>query len=279
MNVSTPKLGLLGHNISYSLSPMIHQFSAKLLGKNDPYSLYDIPESEVGAFLSQFSREGGIGLNVTTPYKNIVARLTRSSHSAVNTIRPIGHEQWETTSTDGIGFLRSLDYLNTEISQFSNLLILGSGGVTDALITTLTEIHPELTIHIFRRNKLRDQELKNLLKEESFINFHSFSRKSLERIFESTSNQSLLIQATSAPSYGEDLSDLVPALIQFKGVFVDLIYQNPSALLKYCLDKNIPACNGLPMLIGQALASQEFWWGVCAPFDQVFAHVIRQIRA
>lgn len=279
MTLSTPKLGLLGCNISYSLSPHIHQFSAKLLGKSDQYSLYDIPEADVENFLTWFSEEGGLGLNITTPYKNTVAKITGSRLSSVNTIRADGPKRWLTTSTDGTGFLRSFEFLKTDIRSYSNLVILGSGGVTDSLLSLFNDNEHLLNIHILRRNNKRDHELRSLVSTDKSLAFHPFSPEFLDEVLRNGQGESLLIQATSAPSHGDDLSQFIPALTHFNGAFVDLIYKNPSSLLKHCLKRGIPACDGLPMLIGQALASQQFWWGQSAPFETVYEHMASVMQA
>ena len=279
MTPSTPKLGLLGCNISYSLSPHIHQFSAKLLGKSDQYSLYDIPEADVENFLTRFSEEGGLGLNITTPYKNTVAKITGSHLSSVNTIRADGPKRWLTTSTDGTGFLRSFEFLKTDIHRYSNLIILGSGGVTDSLLSLFYERSNHLNIHILRRNGRRDHELRSLVRAKHSLTFYPFAPENLDEILRNCQGENLLIQATSAPGHGDDLSQFIPAMTHFNGAFVDLIYKNPSSLLEHCLKRGIPACDGLPMLIGQALASQQFWWGQSASFEKVYEHMASIIQA
>jgi shikimate 5-dehydrogenase len=55
----------------------------------------------------------------------------------------------------------------------------------------------------------------------------------------------------------------------FRGVFVDLVYGQPSALLKVATEKGIPSQDGLPMLIEQARASQQYWWGTSVPYSEI----------
>ena len=86
------KLGILGHGISYSLSPLIHKEAMRILGISGSYEIFDRDESQVENFLSRCADSGLRGLNITTPYKetalkyctevsDVVARM-----GAVNTL-------------------------------------------------------------------------------------------------------------------------------------------------------------------------------------------------
>ena len=66
------KLGVLGNGISYSLSPEIHNSFAKEHGIDIVYEIFDIPVNPIG-FIESFFNQGGVGLNITKPYKEIVA--------------------------------------------------------------------------------------------------------------------------------------------------------------------------------------------------------------
>jgi shikimate 5-dehydrogenase len=82
-------------------------------------------------------------------------------------------------------------------------------------------------------------------------------------------SDSIVTQATSAPLYGEDLSDLIPAFCDYDGLFMDMVYGQPSGIFSFLLSEGKVACDGLPMLIEQALASQRLWWGRSDSYDRV----------
>ena len=66
-----------------------------------------------------------------------------------------------------------------------------------------------------------------------------------------------MIQATSAPNQGNDLSFLAQGLEGFWGFFFDLIYGKTSYLFEYLQNKGIPVLDGLSMLIEQALLAED----------------------
>src|SRR4051812_10006548 len=86
------KLGILGHPLSHTLSPVLHQALLAELRLKGEYLPYDIPPEQLSAHLSKFIAEGGHGLNVTIPHKVTVMPLLNSVSQnaqligAVNTI-------------------------------------------------------------------------------------------------------------------------------------------------------------------------------------------------
>ena len=67
------KAGVLGREISYSLSPQIQKLFAKAADIEIDYKIYDVEDDPI-AFIYDFFKKGGIGLNITKPYKEIVAQ-------------------------------------------------------------------------------------------------------------------------------------------------------------------------------------------------------------
>src|SRR3989338_1427991 len=122
-------LGLLGRGISYSLSPWIQNAAVQSLELPARYRLFDLEPEAVPPFLQEFWAEGGVGLNVTQPYKRDVADQEQSTRPANNTLyREAPHVQWQSLSTDGEAFLQAVD-LFWGREAFSHWVFLGNGGV------------------------------------------------------------------------------------------------------------------------------------------------------
>ena len=128
--------GLLGWQISHSYSPKIHS----LLGSY-PYSLFDIPPDQLGAFLRSNSFDG---LNVTIPYKKSVipflTKLTPEAQmlGAVNTIIRrgdvlIGH------NTDYFGFQSMVQQVGLSV-EGKKVIVLGSGGASNTVTQVLCQL-------------------------------------------------------------------------------------------------------------------------------------------
>ncbi len=263
---STRILGLLGSGISHSLSPFIHNFSAQALGMDSVYLPLDssgkkFPER---SFFQTMWDIGALGFNITVPFKEQAARMfSDSGLSSVNTLYR-GESNWLATSTDAEGFVLGLQQNKLELQKFPNIILLGNGGAALALYDYFLK-KTRLPIVVLRRSPDRDS---HWLKPLDRVRFDQLDAKTLAEICRLEPG-SLLIQTTSAPLHGDRLESLVPALDKFEGALVDLVYGKTSALLDTTRAKGLPAQDGLPMLIGQALLGQKLWWGRSAAFKDV----------
>ena len=138
--------GLLGHNISYSLSPCMHNSAFGHFGINAEYVIFDIKPAGLRKFVEEIGSGEVSGINITVPYKadvmgimleNGSSRIEESARNigAVNTIRS-DSGCLEAFNTDGAGFAESLkDDLDLSLEKLSdkNVLLLGAGGAGRAV--------------------------------------------------------------------------------------------------------------------------------------------------
>lgn len=270
ISADTRLMGVIGQNISHSLSPAIHNFSAQDLGINVAYVVLDVPQANVRYLLSSLWEVGALGFSVTSPHKETVARLT-NNHSlrAVNTVVR-DHYGWSAASTDAEGLSQAIQHLGFDFKGFTRVLILGNGGVTQSILHHISqsfEVCPEVVV--FRRDPGRDELLKSVVSKELSLRFEEFDVVSLSRETQGRSGETILIQATNAPLLGESLGALSPALDQYHGVFVDLVYGTTSALLEAAKRLKIPYQDGMPMLIEQARLAQKLWWGKAVSYERI----------
>lgn len=269
-------MGLLGADIHYTMSPRLHNRAAALLGINAAYLPLSMPESAIKSFLDVAWDLGALGFNVTTPHKAFVASIIPGCKLAsVNTVFR-GKNWWEAASTDGAGFALGLKRLGINISEFSDLIILGSGGVVAAILAYMSQLAlvnqlPTLPmVHLLSRGRDCNDSLRSLWLQQGEIRFSDLNLKNLQNTL-SMARQGLLIQATSAPHRGDDLSELCPALKGFSGVVSDLVYARPSALFQVAKEYGLKAQDGTAMLIEQARLAQRLWWGRAAPYEELEA--------
>lgn len=139
--ISPPSLGLLGHNIDYSLSPQIHTFWLQYFNIPFTYQRFDLPEDDLPIFVHQTKLCPLIGYNVTIPYKEkIMPFLDQIDEfaqlcGAVNTVK-IGTNSTKGYNTDGEGFFNSLGSI-PGLDPGWDIMILGAGGAAKGLIATL----------------------------------------------------------------------------------------------------------------------------------------------
>jgi shikimate dehydrogenase len=261
-------LGILGSGISHSLSPLIHNYSAAQLGIDAVYLRFDSPSKQFPGpdFFRAMWDFGALGFNVTVPFKEEAARtFLGSGLASVNTIYR-GNNGWEATSTDAEGFLLGLAQLGCGLDDHEAVVFLGNGGAALALYEHFLKVTQRPLI-VLRRTPERDAAWPKPAGRVEFLDLDAATLDALCQRYPKI----LLLQTTSAPLYGDRLDHLLPGLGSFKGTFVDLVYGKTSALLDEVKTRKIPAQDGLPMLIGQALLGQKLWWGKSAEFSDVEA--------
>lgn len=267
---STQFGGLIGRGISHSLSPLIHNSSAALLGLDVVYLPFDCAESPSEAFFKLMLTVNCYGFNVTLPYKETVAQVLTSQQDKLslscNTLIPKS-THWEVTSTDADGFIAGLSEMGSKLEDFSAFIFMGHGGAAKALITKIQSERPHHAVFVMQRNVSPRTDASGIQR----INFEPSELELLVRKYP----EALVIQCTSAPLRGDDLSRFCPALKALRGAFVDLVYGSASALLKEAEKLNLPCQDGIPMLIHQALLSQKLWWGQAVSFSDIKSAVAR----
>ncbi len=254
MNNDTNKkvYGLLGRTLGHSYSEMIH----KELGNPD-YRLIELEPEELPGFFA--GNEIG-GLNVTIPYKRSVMEYcdTLSERakaiSSVNTIisTPSGLHG-DNTDAYGLEYMAKragIDFLGKKV------VIFGSGGASLTAKYVAKESGATSIVVVSRSGE---------------DNYDNLSRHS---------DAQLLINATPVgmfPKSGESVVQ-VSQFPECEGV-LDLVY-NPrrTALLMMAQERGIPNSNGLPMLVAQAKAAEELFFGNKIP-DSENERILGLIRA
>ena len=142
----THRAGVIGKDISYSLSPRIHKLFSQASGINLDYEIHDIDKDPI-PFIYDFFKKGGTGLNITKPYKEIVAKEFSTSLDSVNCL----YGEIDATSTDGSGFIADIKSKNISLND-SNILLFGLGGAGKSI---LKEIKTTKNIYVENRTKAK----------------------------------------------------------------------------------------------------------------------------
>ncbi len=245
------RAGLLGECLLHSYSPRIHRELADY-----SYSLFEMPEAEVSAFLSSNRFDA---LNVTIPYKKTVLPfLSGISEEArrigsVNTITRTPNGLFG-DNTDYFGFSCLLDQSGICV-RGRKVLILGSGGASETARTVCTDRGAEITV--ISRNG-RD-------------NYSNLERHR---------NADVIVNTTPVgmfPGNGKVPLDLT-FFPRLSGV-IDMIY-NPAktGLLLNAERLGIPFVGGLVMLVAQAKQACELFLGETIDNREI-DRIVRKISA
>ncbi len=268
------RLGLIGRNISYSLSPQIHEWGLRTLRLQGEYQIYDIAAEEIEPLLRKGEWDG---LNVTVPYKTDVIRycsrvtLTAQAARAANCVY---REQDAIIGDnfDGAGFRFALNSLNNRERVLQSALIIGSGGAARAVAANLIADYPKLSITIVARNPEAARQLISLSERMAIVTVDEMKCTAI--IYD------LVVQATpigSVNTPGLPLDGPLP--ITSDSLVMDSIYApRKTDFLKQAEQRGARIMNGLPMLIGQAAASFTRWTGQIFPLEQAIRELMPKLE-
>jgi shikimate dehydrogenase len=269
--------GLLGRNIDYSLSPLMHNAAFEYHQIPAEYRLFDIPDDELGDFLIQAVKGGNIsGLNVTVPYKMKVRPVLENDPDievitddwidllgAVNTVKIEGNRV-RLSNTDTQGFIRSLRTdTGYDVSKADEIFIAGAGGAGRAISLYLAMVSRGVRINVY---DIDDEKLLSL-KETFDANLDVLGSNELNLISPDGDMEkvvrgcSLVVNATPLGVRPDDRTPVpVEALPEDAAVY-DLVYARRTELVRRARERGLKATGGLGMLVAQGALTFTIWTG------------------
>lgn len=244
--------GLLGRKLGHSWSVPIHA----ALG-NSAYRLIELEPEELPGFLA---REDIGGLNVTIPYKRDVMPhcdeidpMAREIGS-VNTLVRRSDGKLYAYNTDAVGFCYMVERAGISFAG-RKVLVLGSGGASHTVVACARKLGAREVVVISRSGP---------------DNYENLSRHA---------DGEIVVNTTPVGMYPQVGCSAVGLRLfpSCQGV-VDLIY-NPqrTALLLQAEALGLPCTDGLPMLVAQATAAEEHFFGRAIP-DSENERILAQLR-
>ena len=279
MTSKTRMVGLFGHPVSHSQSPLMHNKAFAEKGLPFAYAAFDVAEEDLPEAVAGIRALGLRGVNVTIPHKVAIMPLLDEIDplaeriGAVNTVvnengRLIGY------NTDGLGYVRSLvEDTHIELKQ-QVVTMLGAGGAARAVAFTLAQ-QGVRQIQIINRSRERAALLAehvNTLTPTRVVD----REDGKEAIAQST----LLINTTSIGMYPHVDEMPIPAEWLHKELVVsDLIY-NPleTRLLREARLLGAKTHSGIGMFVNQGALAFELWTHESAPTERMREVVLEQLR-
>lgn len=268
INASTGLISLIGHPVEHSLSPQMHNYIYNHMGLNYVYMAFDVQPVDVGESIKGFKALKVKGFNVTVPHKEAVMPFLDHIDpmaelvGAVNTVVSrdgmlIGY------NTDGVGFMRSLEYRGVDVKN-KKALILGAGGACKAVAAALA-------MRGVQRITIANRTLQKAEAVAASINHHIAAIAyaiSLDDIMQ-LERPDILVNTTPLGMWPYTDGCPIPDGYDLSGIELvyDLIY-NPeqTLLMKKAVDSGCQAMNGLDMLIWQAIEAIRIWFDVDVPY-------------
>ena len=266
----TKVLGIIGHPVAHSLSPLMQNAALKALGLDYIYVPFAVEPQNLSAAVNGLRALGIHGFNVTIPHKTaIIPLLDRVSpeaelSGAVNTVcREDG--LFVGYNTDGIGFIKSLVDDLVFNPDGATVLILGAGGAARGAVAALCGAGVTKII-VANRTRSKGEALVDTFRGKySHVKFALSSQETAE-LDEYLREAKLIVNTTSVGMNGSSFECLdVDAFLPDARVY-DMVYSPPETpLLVAARGRNLFCANGLGMLAAQGEAAFSLWTGMDPP--------------
>ena len=265
----TDRYAVIGNPIEQSKSPLIHEAFAEQTGQDLRYERIRASDDGFDAALEAFRREGGLGLNVTAPFKldaaraATVLRVPARRAGAANCLRFDG-DAIEADNFDGVGLLRDVT-ANLHLSlRGRRVLLLGAGGAARGVLAPFLGAVPT-EIVLANRTASAAERLA-----ESFSPVIPAGFDDLAGL----GTFDLILNATSASLYGVRLE--IPDCVFGAGSLAyDLTYgKGLTPFLCQAKQAGVTRLHdGVGMLVEQAAEAFAWWRGVRPRTDDVIARM------
>lgn len=268
------RLQVIGDPVLHSLSPRIHSAMLAELGLDVPYTAHVVKKGGLPEYLAWAKENGITGFNATMPHKEDLLPLLdelgedAGRFGAVNTVCLRGGK-WIGHNTDGAGCLAALD--EAGMWPAKKIVVLGAGGAAKAIALKLASFGAE-RVWVCNRTLAKAERLCTLPNMTAAV----FDPDTLKRL---CAEADLVVNGTNLGMEGQgQFPDFgfLEALREGAGVFDAIYHPAETELLKRAKERGMKACNGLPMLIHQAIFALEYF--LDRPLDhERMAEVIKSV--
>tara|TARA_B100001564_G_C20573572_1_gene639561 strand:- start:11 stop:838 length:828 start_codon:yes stop_codon:yes gene_type:complete len=260
----TKKAAVMGWPVDHSLSPKVHGYWLDYYGIDGMYDLY--PVSDEGDLFEQhvrsLARNGYSGVNVTIPFKErallCVDEVTDVARAigAVNTIIVKQDGLLLGTNTDAFGFIQNI---LSSIQDFDfkdkHCVCIGAGGAAKAIVYGLIEAGAAI-VEVTNRTREKAEEIASQFPDRVRV-------KDWSEVIFFTDREDFLVNTTALGMSGKPELAIDLKNLPDRAIVTDIVYSPlETKLLSSAKQKGNPIVDGLGMLLYQAVAGFENFFGV-----------------
>lgn len=255
------RYAVIGNPIGHSKSLVIHREFARQTGQGMKYDRILGSTDEFARDAGHFFDQGGLGLNVTVPFKEQAWQYAnelspRAWHArAVNTLIGLQDGRIRGDNTDGVGLIRDLGNNHGLNLHGMRILLLGAGGASRGVLKALLETNPASLV-IANRTASKARELANHAAGLGPVSGCGLDALPGNRF-------DLIINATSAGLVGR-IPEIPADCLVPGGCTYDMLYgSDPTPFCRWGEAHGAGTIlDGLGMLVEQAAESFFLWRGV-----------------
>lgn len=260
IDADTKLFCLLGHPISKSLSPIIHNYSFEENEVNARYVAFDVDKNALKYAVNGIKALNIQGFNVTIPHKVDIIKLLDEIDEeanllgAVNTVKNV-NGKLTGFNTDGRGFIQALQNNNIDIKD-KNITIIGAGGAARAITMTMAKDGAR-SIQVANRTVEKAKKIAYEISSK-FQNVVT-SWTDIQNI--NTVDMDIVVNCTSVGMYPDAESFIIdPCIFNKNALICDIVYKPTlTKFLNVAKQSGYRIMGGIDMLIYQAILSEQIW--------------------
>jgi shikimate dehydrogenase len=254
--------GVMGWPVAHSRSPLLHQHWIAEHGLAGAYVLLPVPPERLAQALRALPALGFAGCNLTIPHKVEALRMVDRVDpvalrvGAINTVVVEADGSLSGRNTDVYGFVQSLRDTRADWrGDAGPAVVLGAGGAARAVVAGLLEAGVR-ELRLVNRTPAAAQRMA--------ADFGpAVQAISWEGRHAALGGSALLVNTTNQGMQGQGALDLALDDLPRDALVCDVVYTPLlTPLLAAARSRGNPVVDGLGMLMNQACAAFEAWWGV-----------------
>ncbi len=277
INHNTKLIGVLGHPIKHSLSPLMQNLAFAQKKLNYIYVPFDIPQDRLEDAIKGMLALGIRGFNITIPHKEkIIQYLEDVSEEAgvIGAVNTVVNENGylHGFNTDAYGVIKTLEPYKDKIAG-ANVSVIGAGGAARSVLFSLIRNFKVSSINLINRTVSRAEYLRDYFSAKMhFTNIQSYELMPPD-IVDILRNSKLIVNTTSIGMYPN--VDDTPTNFEnsfYPGQIVFDVVYNPlkTKFLRIAESQGAEIVNGLLMFVEQGAKSFELWTSKEMDVDEVY---------
>lgn len=260
------KCGVIGHPISHSKSPTIHNHWIAKYGLSGEYKAIDIAPCNLENDIRKLIDDGYAGFNVTVPHKQAIFALCDEVDNkardigAVNTV-VIRDGKLHGTNTDAFGFIENVRETIPTIDFAKGLcVVFGAGGAARAVVHGLLGAGAN---DIVITNRTEDKAKDICAMDDTKVMSVNWGDRSPV-----LKKAAFVVNTTSLGMRGKDPLEIDLSSLAKDAVVSDIVYVPlMTDLLQAAHDRGNQVVTGIGMLLHQARPAFEKWFGILPDVD------------
>ena len=265
---------VMGNPVEHSKSPWIHARFAELTGQTLQYGKRLIALDGFAPALHDFIVEGGLGCNVTVPFKFEAAALATHSSERAALAQACNVLSFRdgaifADNSDGIGLVNDIQHNAGLDLSGRSLLLIGAGGAAAGVLGPLLQARPA-SITVANRTPGKAATLVARHAALAVLQKTELLAHDLQGL---TGSFDLVINASASSLSGAGVP-VAASTLKRGALACDLMY-GPAAqgFLSWARAHGATPRDGLGMLVEQAAEAFLIWRGIRPPAQQVLAEL------